>query len=175
MSTKIGSKSRIALFAVLIAASAVIGAYVRAEAEETKKQEALIETVQATSAKDPRPVVEDEKRKALKKEFSEMRKEEYLKRVAEQEKYYRAMADEMKSVYKACGSEDADDCKKAKAHAKLTRSEYSEARKRNARRFDEKADEYRKKLGDTDPTDVELQHKELKSKKKVVKDEKDAE
>lgn len=163
MSTKPGTKLRILLLTALVGASAAMGAYVSVDAQEIK-----VEKPVGTAAKPAaKNALSDEERVKLKAEFTKMRQEEYLRMVQEQEKFYRAMADEMKEVYKACRTDDKDACKKAKTHAKLTRADYSDARKKNSKRFEEKADEYRRKLGDGQPTDVENERAELKAKKKA--------
>ena len=103
--------------------------------------------------------------KKLQEEFKVVRKDEYLKNVAEREKYYTTMAAEMKSIHKACAGEDKEACKAAREKSKTTREKLSESRKANSEQFKGKMDEYRKKLGKDAPTQVEKDRKELKAKK----------
>ena len=96
-------------------------------------------------------------------EFKETRKKEYLKHLAEREKYYTAMAAEMRALSKACAGEDKEACKKAKEHAKTTREKLQETRKTNSDQFKSKMQEYRTKLGKDAPNAAEKDSKALKA------------
>ena len=105
---------------------------------------------------------EENKPAPLNQDFKKVRKAEYLKSLAEREKYYSTMAAEMKALRKACAGEDKETCKKAQDHAKATRAKLQETRKANSDQFKAKMQDYRTKLGKDAPNSAEQNMKALK-------------
>lgn len=101
----------------------------------------------------------------LQQEYRAAQKEASLKKIAEREKYYTAMAAEMKAQYKACSGTDKAACKAAKDHEKATREKLTQARKANSDQFKAKMQEYRTKLGKDAPTNAEKDNNAMKAKK----------
>lgn len=138
---------RILLVALLVGVT-ITGAYLHAEEAKTSAA----------------PAVSD----AIKREYKDVHKQEYLKKLAEREHYYTTMAAETKALRKACLGDDKAACKAAKEHEKATKEKLQQTRKANSDKFKTKMQEYRTKMGKDAPNAAEKDNKAMKAKKDDV-------
>lgn len=106
----------------------------------------------------------------LQAEYKAVRKEQFLKKLEDQEKYHSAMAQEMAKQHKACAGDNADACKKAKDETKAVREKFKESREVNRDKFQKTVQDYRKKLGKDAPTNEEKKHKKMTQERKEAED-----